>query len=633
MLNFNKKKYVSFDNLKSFNGLLQSSLKEKIDGYKSEIDTKVHKKFNELSGKVQTDSEVIDARKGEASLRAKIDVIDEDIKNVTSQLEHIVNIDVKNFGAKGDGVTDDTLAIQNAINSIETGNIFFPKGEYVISECFIENKNNFSLIGQNAKIKLKNNTNNKKMITFYNCEDIKVVGLSFDGNRSNQTIIKPSNGVEGKDATENCPIILLENVIVGNISNCSFENSQGDGIQLDIMYYNQSNTYNRECKNITIKNNVFKRCGRNGVSVVHADDVNIINNKFDDMTLFSTSIACAIDVEPNPFYSFITKNIIIENNIINNCLWGILVCNSGKDNALMNNVNLKNNIINNCSTGIQMLNTNHNEDNKDFIINNNHINNSGYGLSIDSSDNIEITNNTILNCKLLKDNRGDGITINMYNDIENRISRNILIANNVINKTDSNGLELNNVDDVKILNNSITNVGLLNDTYPVLLFRTIKNLMVINNNFKSEKITILAPSIDQELTNIDVYNNNMSNRGVVLSSTNKTNVNVCNNFVGGVIEEINISQTSILKNKLQPADLILPNKDNLGAGEISFSSSFSNLTVQDGFGLKKVALFRSGTTNERPQGVKRQGELYFDITLNKFLFWNNAWFDMGGSQV
>ena len=48
MLNFNKKKYVSFDNLKSFNGLLQSSLKEKIDGYKSEIDIKVDERFKVL---------------------------------------------------------------------------------------------------------------------------------------------------------------------------------------------------------------------------------------------------------------------------------------------------------------------------------------------------------------------------------------------------------------------------------------------------------------------------------------------------------------------------------------------------------------------------------------------------------
>ena len=97
MLNFNKKKYVSFDNLKSFNGLLQSSLKEKLDGYKSETDAKVQKKFNELSGKVQTDSEVIDARKGEASLRAKIDVIDENLKNVDSQLEHIISYNITDY--------------------------------------------------------------------------------------------------------------------------------------------------------------------------------------------------------------------------------------------------------------------------------------------------------------------------------------------------------------------------------------------------------------------------------------------------------------------------------------------------------------------------------------------------------
>ena len=68
MLNFNKKKYVSFDNLKSFNGLLQSSLKEKIDGYKSEINVKVDERFKVLSGQQQTDSEVIDAREGQVSL-------------------------------------------------------------------------------------------------------------------------------------------------------------------------------------------------------------------------------------------------------------------------------------------------------------------------------------------------------------------------------------------------------------------------------------------------------------------------------------------------------------------------------------------------------------------------------------
>ena len=169
MLNFNKKKYVSFDNLKSFNGLLQSSLKEKLDGYKSEVDTKVQKKFNELSGKVQTDSEVIDARKGEASLRAKIDVVDEGIKNVSSQLAHIKNINyvnVKDYGAIGDwnshpayekyssldelkkdyplatSLNDeiDSLAIEKAISN-NFNEIYIPYGGYKLNKKIVLNTN------------------------------------------------------------------------------------------------------------------------------------------------------------------------------------------------------------------------------------------------------------------------------------------------------------------------------------------------------------------------------------------------------------------------------------------------------------------------------------------------------------
>ncbi len=44
-------------------------------------------------------------------------------------------INVRAFGALGDGSTDDTVAIQNAINSLygTGGVVFFPSGDYVIS--------------------------------------------------------------------------------------------------------------------------------------------------------------------------------------------------------------------------------------------------------------------------------------------------------------------------------------------------------------------------------------------------------------------------------------------------------------------------------------------------------------------
>ena len=46
-------------------------------------------------------------------------------------------ISVKDFGAKGDGVTDDTVAIQAAANAIPAtgGTLFFPAGQYRISSA------------------------------------------------------------------------------------------------------------------------------------------------------------------------------------------------------------------------------------------------------------------------------------------------------------------------------------------------------------------------------------------------------------------------------------------------------------------------------------------------------------------
>ena len=46
-------------------------------------------------------------------------------------------INVKDFGAKGDGVTDDTVAIQNAVNSGKS--IYFPQGIYIVSSTITDN--------------------------------------------------------------------------------------------------------------------------------------------------------------------------------------------------------------------------------------------------------------------------------------------------------------------------------------------------------------------------------------------------------------------------------------------------------------------------------------------------------------
>ena len=78
-------------------------------------------------------------------------VIDEDgvsikkqIDDISEQLDNIA-INVKMYGAKGDGITDDTVAFQNALKV--GGNIFIPAGTYKITKELLITSSNTKIFG------------------------------------------------------------------------------------------------------------------------------------------------------------------------------------------------------------------------------------------------------------------------------------------------------------------------------------------------------------------------------------------------------------------------------------------------------------------------------------------------------
>ena len=76
-------------------------------------------------------------------------------RTVKAKLQEFVS--VKDFGAVGDGVTDDTAAIQAAIDSFSTryGGLYFPKGEYNFSSVTIDESKSLSVFGDGRASALK----------------------------------------------------------------------------------------------------------------------------------------------------------------------------------------------------------------------------------------------------------------------------------------------------------------------------------------------------------------------------------------------------------------------------------------------------------------------------------------------
>jgi hypothetical protein len=98
----------------------------------------------------------------------RLDTLDAEMTTVNAQLAHMTNYAIWNavnvkvlFGstltpAKGDGVTDDTAAIQGIINNNPTKTIYFPDGDYLISSTLtVSNKHAEAvniIMSKNARI-------------------------------------------------------------------------------------------------------------------------------------------------------------------------------------------------------------------------------------------------------------------------------------------------------------------------------------------------------------------------------------------------------------------------------------------------------------------------------------------------
>jgi hypothetical protein len=128
-------------------------------------------------------------------------------------------LSVKDHGAVGDGVTDDTAAIQSAL-SAATGTLLFPAGVYMVTN--ITMPKNVAWIGHKAVIKKINNTPGNVFTGSVLNSAWYIEGLTFDGNYLNQTPLQ-----------NNCIIRAAGLQSKYWFTNCEFTNHEFCAVRID----------------------------------------------------------------------------------------------------------------------------------------------------------------------------------------------------------------------------------------------------------------------------------------------------------------------------------------------------------------------------------------------------------------
>lgn len=498
-------------------------------------------------------------------------------------------IDVRCFGSKGDGSTDDSINIQNAINylnSINGGSLFVSNGNYKITQkLFLYS--NIKIIGDgnsnfifndiadygirlvntfSSGVNLLNNaTEGSNSITltsgggsFFSVGDyiyIEETNINFGNNFTGVfigsvisktadtiTLSKPlsysfSTSNDAKAYYFSSGNSFAKNVSIRNINMKCVSTSPSNFIGfLDI----------NKTKDLIIENNTFENCNGAAVIIYNSLNVSINNNSFSNIrTTSGVSISAAYSVSG-----------IIKNNKIEKSAFGINLNNCLEFNIESNILNGYKDIYNGRGIKIQ-YNTRH------CSISNNKINNTGlYGIYVVDSSYNNINGNDLFCCGTSTEyaiSVGGYLTSTFY---YNTISNNIITG---VNNSKgfllySDGASANN-SYILFSGNVIKNV-----TTPISIY-TSSNVL-INNIILNAGIGENSISINEGTSKNLVANNVVKNSssGFAISSSSSAG----NNF--------------IINNNTKNETLNLHSSDNVGYNDNTFKiidESFNSSSINN----------------------------------------------------
>ncbi|MEG9327949.1 right-handed parallel beta-helix repeat-containing protein [Salinimicrobium catena] len=363
----------------------------------------------------------------------------------TGRWKRIYNdtINVKWFGAKGDGITDDTIEIQNALDIY--GNIKFDYGIYIISKTLISIHSNRDIFSYDSAVLSLSDGALCEILILKNCENSTVRGLKFHGNSTKNrldigkfTVNDVDLGLSHSSALlkiKSCKNVKVENVqiedsfiapvVLENSINCKILNSisinhkrEGFGIKggqncvIDnchsesaspglawSLYFTSGIPGDKHKHNHVLSNNIAINA-QAALMTINTTYTRVTGNVIKKTTPNHITSGPGIRLGHRQEYNS-AENCLVDNNIISGITPDIPFGNDSGNRGISVDYGtgsvISNNSITDCNAGIG--NT-FSGDKTIYIIRNYIENVSSYGISVDYGQNSEIRENVLRNCSV-----------------------------------------------------------------------------------------------------------------------------------------------------------------------------------------------------------------------------------------